>query len=66
MEDTHIAHIDLIKGIHLFGVFDGHGGEEYFLFLKWYPYLNDLLSLIFKIRPLSSSVCSETYGKWAS
>ena len=27
MEDTHIAHIDLVKGIHLFGVFDGHGGE---------------------------------------
>ena len=28
MEDSHIAKLDIAKGISLFGVFDGHGGAE--------------------------------------
>ena len=28
MEDAHIASLDIIPGVSLFGVFDGHGGPE--------------------------------------
>ena len=28
MEDSHIAALDLAPGIHFFGVYDGHGGNE--------------------------------------
>lgn len=28
MEDTHITHLDMVKGFHLFAVFDGHGGKS--------------------------------------
>lgn len=34
MEDTHIAHVDLLKGVHLFGVFDGHGGNFLATYVK--------------------------------
>lgn len=34
MEDSHIAHTDLDNGCSLFGVFDGHGGQEVALFVK--------------------------------
>lgn len=27
MEDSHISYISIIPGVHLFGVFDGHGGN---------------------------------------
>ena len=39
MEDTHIAHVDLLKGVHLFGVFDGHGGNFQLPKLKIYDKL---------------------------
>ena len=26
MEDSHIAHLNLDGDVHVFGVFDGHGG----------------------------------------
>lgn len=28
MEDAHIVQLDLDKDIHLFAIFDGHGGRE--------------------------------------
>lgn len=28
MEDAHIAQADIVEGVHLFAVFDGHGGAE--------------------------------------
>ena len=28
MEDAHIGLFDILPGVHLFGVFDGHGGPE--------------------------------------
>ncbi len=28
MEDAHLAIFDLISGVSLFGIFDGHGGPE--------------------------------------
>lgn len=28
MEDAHLCILDLLPGLHLFGVFDGHGGPE--------------------------------------
>jgi serine/threonine protein phosphatase PrpC len=28
MEDAHIATLDVDKDIHLFSIFDGHGGRE--------------------------------------
>ncbi len=28
MEDAHIATLDVEKDIHLFAIFDGHGGKE--------------------------------------
>jgi len=35
MEDSHIAHIGLEPGGNsLFGVFDGHGGQEVALYVK--------------------------------
>lgn len=34
MEDSHIASTDLPDNVHLFGVFDGHGGAEVALFVK--------------------------------
>ena len=35
MEDAHIAHLNIQKsGVSLFGVFDGHGGQEVALFVK--------------------------------
>ena len=37
MEDSHIAHIGLdSSGNSLFGVFDGHGGQEVALYAKKY------------------------------
>ena len=32
MEDSHIAEFDLGPDIHIFGVFDGHGGMFFFFF----------------------------------
>jgi protein phosphatase 1G len=35
MEDAHIAYINMNNsGVSLFGVFDGHGGQEVALFVK--------------------------------
>merc|ERR1712032_1188503 len=35
MEDSHISDMNLINGnVHVFGVFDGHGGEEVAQFVK--------------------------------
>ena len=35
MEDAHIAHVNIDNtGVSLFGVFDGHGGQEVALFVK--------------------------------
>jgi len=34
MEDSHIAHLNLSGGNQLFGVFDGHGGQEVALYVK--------------------------------
>ena len=35
MEDAHIAHLNINKqGVSVFGVFDGHGGQEVALFVK--------------------------------
>ena len=28
MEDAHLAIFDIIPGVDLFGIFDGHGGPE--------------------------------------
>lgn len=28
MEDAHIATLDVEKEVHLFAIFDGHGGKE--------------------------------------
>jgi len=35
MEDAHIAYVNMNgSGVSLFGVFDGHGGQEVALFVK--------------------------------
>ena len=34
MEDTHIIDIDLENDVYLFGVFDGHGGNEVAKFVE--------------------------------
>lgn len=34
MEDSHICDLNIIPNIHLFGVFDGHGGKEVAQFVK--------------------------------
>lgn len=28
MEDAHLSSLDIEPGVHIFGVFDGHGGSE--------------------------------------
>ena len=33
-EDAHIAATDLPDGVHVFGVFDGHGGKEVSIWVK--------------------------------
>ena len=30
MEDSHIAQFNIAPDVHIFGVFDGHGGENIF------------------------------------
>lgn len=32
MEDSHIAKFNIVPDVHIFGVFDGHGGKRPFLF----------------------------------
>ena len=45
MEDAHIAHINILsQNISLFGVFDGHGGQEVALFVKKY-FKDELIKL---------------------
>ena len=34
MEDSHIANDSLSNGVSIFGVFDGHGGQEVALYVK--------------------------------
>jgi len=34
MEDSHISDLDVSKGNHIFGVFDGHGGREVAVWIK--------------------------------
>ena len=34
MEDSHISDLDASKGVHVFGVFDGHGGREVAVWIK--------------------------------
>jgi len=34
MEDSHIASDSLSNGVSIFGVFDGHGGQEVALYVK--------------------------------
>ena len=34
MEDAHICVLNIIPGVSLFGVFDGHGGEEVSAFVR--------------------------------
>lgn len=36
MEDAHICQTDIAKDIHLFAVFDGHGGSEVAKFCEKY------------------------------
>ena len=45
MEDSHIAALNISKDIHVFGVFDGHGGKEVALYVKEH-FVNILLSNI--------------------
>lgn len=33
-EDSHIAALDVADGVHVFGVFDGHGGKEVSIWVK--------------------------------
>ena len=34
MEDSHISDLDVLKVVHVFGVFDGHGGREVAVLVK--------------------------------
>ncbi len=36
MEDAHITDVDIVPGVSIFGVFDGHGGQEVALFVEWH------------------------------
>lgn len=44
MEDSHIANTNLGNGVSLFGVFDGHGGQEVALYVKKH-FTKQLISL---------------------
>jgi serine/threonine protein phosphatase PrpC len=43
-EDSHIAALDIAEDVHLFGVFDGHGGKEVSLYVKK-VFVNELKKL---------------------
>lgn len=34
MEDSHICELNVIENVHVFGVFDGHGGPEVSSFVR--------------------------------
>ena len=34
MEDAHVTSLDIVEGISIFGVFDGHGGQEVAQFME--------------------------------
>ena len=34
MEDAHITALDVIPGVSIFGVFDGHGGQEVAIYVE--------------------------------
>jgi len=34
MEDAHISKFNIVKNVHVFGVFDGHGGREVAKFVE--------------------------------
>ena len=36
MEDAHIMALDIIPGVSVMGVFDGHGGQEVALYVEWH------------------------------
>jgi protein phosphatase 1G len=63
MEDAHIAEIDLgtTNSIHLFGVFDGHGGREVAEFVKQH-FTKELISNKYFTENLEKSL-SETFLK---
>lgn len=44
-EDSHITSLDIAHEVHLFGVFDGHGGKEVSLFVKKH-FVNELKKLL--------------------
>ena len=44
MEDEHFVELNLEPGIHIFGVFDGHGGREVATFAKDYFVENLVIS----------------------
>lgn len=49
MEDAHIAKFNIDTDTHIFGVFDGHGGNQ-----------NSRISLTSQIRTRSCQVCDSS------
>mmetsp|Transcript_673 Transcript_673/g.747 ORF Transcript_673/g.747 Transcript_673/m.747 type:complete len:301 (+) Transcript_673:60-962(+) len=43
MEDSHIAKFNIVPDVHIFGVFDGHGGKEVALFVEKH-FIEELLA----------------------
>jgi len=62
MEDAHICHTDIVKDIHIFAVFDGHGGSEVAKFCEKYFVQTLLENENFKAQKYSEAL-KETFFK---
>jgi len=65
MEDSHIAHVGLPNNVSLFGVFDGHGGQEVALFVKKY-FAKELVKLASYKSQDYKSALEQTFFKMDS
>ena len=64
MEDSHIAQFNIVPDVHIFGVFDGHGGKPTFseqIFLVFCSFKFDRVSDLILFRQRSRAFRRKTF-----